>query len=148
VAPKKLTAFISSTSLDLPEHRKQVSEACLRQNVFPDGTSTRSDEPPCARPDYLAARVARRSYHSCGIRRDGTLACWGSDDYGQAAPPEGRRLRSSNSAESGLRIAGHSARCARQTGATTRAGGTAYSAESCVRIVRPSHSEHSARCVR
>ncbi len=27
--------MISSTSLDLPEHRKQIVEACLRQNMFP-----------------------------------------------------------------------------------------------------------------
>lgn len=31
---KQLKAVISSTSLDLPEHRKQVLEACQRQGVF------------------------------------------------------------------------------------------------------------------
>jgi tetratricopeptide (TPR) repeat protein len=31
---KNLKAMISSTSLDLPEHRKQVLEACQRQNIF------------------------------------------------------------------------------------------------------------------
>ncbi len=29
--------MISSTSLDLPEHRKQVVEACLRESIFPIG---------------------------------------------------------------------------------------------------------------
>src|SRR5262245_610316 len=33
--PGQKTAMISSTSLDLPEHRKQVIEACLRRGVFP-----------------------------------------------------------------------------------------------------------------
>lgn len=32
---KQLKAMISSTSLDLPEHRKQVLDACLRQEVLP-----------------------------------------------------------------------------------------------------------------
>ncbi len=27
--------------------------------------------------------------HTCGLRTDGTLACWGCNDYGQAAPPAG-----------------------------------------------------------
>ncbi|MBS1790911.1 MAG: DUF4062 domain-containing protein [Acidobacteria bacterium] len=35
--PGQKTAMISSTSLDLPEHRKQVVEACLRESVFPIG---------------------------------------------------------------------------------------------------------------
>lgn len=35
--PGQKTAMISSTSLDLPDHRKQVVEACLRESVFPIG---------------------------------------------------------------------------------------------------------------
>jgi hypothetical protein len=30
-------AFISSTSIDLPDHRKQVTEACLRMGYYPVG---------------------------------------------------------------------------------------------------------------
>ena len=33
--PGQKTAMISSTSLDLPDHRKQVVEACQRRGVFP-----------------------------------------------------------------------------------------------------------------
>jgi len=33
--PKHKTAMISSTSVDLPEHRQQAIEACLRQGIFP-----------------------------------------------------------------------------------------------------------------
>src|SRR5262245_49440812 len=29
------TAMISSTARDLPEHRREVSDACLREGVFP-----------------------------------------------------------------------------------------------------------------
>jgi len=35
--PGQLTAMISSTAIDLPEHRKQVFDACLREGVFPIG---------------------------------------------------------------------------------------------------------------
>ena len=27
--------------------------------------------------------------HSCGVRSDGTITCWGNNDYGQADPPTG-----------------------------------------------------------
>ena len=30
------TVIISSTARDLPEHRKEVMDACLRQGMFPD----------------------------------------------------------------------------------------------------------------
>jgi len=35
VEPKHKTAMISSTSVDLPEHRQQAIDACLRQGIFP-----------------------------------------------------------------------------------------------------------------
>lgn len=35
--PGKITAMISSTAADLPEHRKQAIDACLRAGVFPIG---------------------------------------------------------------------------------------------------------------
>ena len=35
VESTRKTAMISSTSLDLPEHRQQVIDACLRQDIFP-----------------------------------------------------------------------------------------------------------------
>ena len=36
-APPNLKAFISSTALDLPEHRASVHQACLNAGVFPIG---------------------------------------------------------------------------------------------------------------
>lgn len=35
MSEEKKTAMISSTALDLPEHRKEAIDACLRQGVFP-----------------------------------------------------------------------------------------------------------------
>ena len=34
-AARNLKVFISSTALDLPEHRREVMDACLRQGMFP-----------------------------------------------------------------------------------------------------------------
>ena len=31
--------------------------------------------------------VSAAQGHSCGVRSDGSVACWGSDEYGQATPP-------------------------------------------------------------
>ena len=36
-----------------------------------------------------AAAVSAGGNHSCGLRTDGTVACWGSNDIGQASPPSG-----------------------------------------------------------
>ena len=29
------------------------------------------------------------TYHTCGLRPDGTVTCWGENSYGQSAPPSG-----------------------------------------------------------
>ena len=39
--------------------------------------------PPAERPSPPAA------LHTCAIKTDGTLACWGDNDDGQASPPTG-----------------------------------------------------------
>lgn len=42
-----------------------------------------------APPGLVAGSISSGSYHSCAIRTDGTLACWGLNNYGQATPPAG-----------------------------------------------------------
>ena len=37
--------------------------------------------------NWTAVRAARN--HSCGLRSDGSLRCWGSDVWGESSPPEG-----------------------------------------------------------
>jgi len=33
------------------------------------------------------SQVSAGGYHSCALRTDGTVACWGSNGSGQATPP-------------------------------------------------------------
>ena len=40
-------------------------------------------------PTLLSHTVSAGEYHNCGVRTDGTLACWGKNEYGQAAAPTG-----------------------------------------------------------
>src|SRR2546421_2254659 len=49
----QLRVMISSTAADLPEHRKQVVEACLRQGMFP----LRMEDLPATSDDAAAASV-------------------------------------------------------------------------------------------
>jgi len=37
-------------------------------------------------------QVSAGGQHTCGVRTDGTLACWGQNDYGQATPPTSTTL--------------------------------------------------------
>src|ERR1700738_4257851 len=49
----QLTVMISSTALDLPEHRKEIVNACLRQDAFP----LRMEDLPANRDDAAAASM-------------------------------------------------------------------------------------------
>lgn len=50
---EQLRVMISSTAADLPEHRKQVVDACLRQGMFP----LRMEDLPATSDDAAAASV-------------------------------------------------------------------------------------------
>jgi len=41
------------------------------------------------RPGGPSGQVSAGDYHTCGLRTDGTLACWGDNGFGQATPPAG-----------------------------------------------------------
>ena len=48
----------------------------------PAGATTTTDKPRC--PPAPSPRSLPESFHTCGIRTDGTARCWGRNDYGQA----------------------------------------------------------------
>ena len=52
----------------------------------PDGDSQEYPE-----GDFLS--VSSGSDHTCGIKKDGTLACWGGNKDGQSTPPGGSLSR-------------------------------------------------------
>ena len=41
----------------------------------------------CIRASFI--QVSAGGYHTCGLKTDGTLACWGSNGYGQVTSPPG-----------------------------------------------------------
>ena len=47
----------------------------------------------CVTGGEFASVSAGRSY-ACGVRTDGSVACWGNDEYGETTPPEGSSLPS------------------------------------------------------
>ena len=52
-----------------------------------------TNEPPTSTGQRDTAQftaVAAGGLHSCGLRTDGTITCWGANHQGQASPPRGR----------------------------------------------------------
>ncbi|MCY3953136.1 MAG: hypothetical protein OXG69_11425, partial [bacterium] len=62
----------------------------MGQARAPDGqfsAITTSAEPPVAYGSVTSWAVPS---HSCGLRTDGTIACWGGNDSGQSDAPDGQ----------------------------------------------------------
>ena len=53
-----------------------------------EGEATEPEATP-APPASSFASVSAGWQHTCGVRSDGSVACWGSDRFGQATPPAG-----------------------------------------------------------
>lgn len=63
---------------------------------------------PSAPESASVGSVSAGGLHSCGVRADGRVACWGANDAGQATPPEGSFLAVSAGAAHacGIRVDG------------------------------------------
>ena len=53
----------------------------------PTGGRPRVEIPTSSPTEF--SMISTGGFHSCGIRTDGTVACWGSDDLGQTSSPTG-----------------------------------------------------------
>ena len=53
-------------------------------------SSNDTDRGQTTPPEGQFASVSAGGDHTCGVRTDGSVACWGSDEYGQTTPPEGQ----------------------------------------------------------
>jgi hypothetical protein len=60
-----------------------VAALCCMMVLLVGGTGARADASPVAWSTVSAAET-----HTCGVRTDGTLACWGADFFGKTAPPD------------------------------------------------------------
>ena len=76
-------ANVSQTDTD----RDGIGDACDSSPGVPDGG--RVERTLVANVDVIVRTVSAGWYHTCGVRTDGALACWGDNDYGQATPPTG-----------------------------------------------------------
>ncbi|MXW60397.1 MAG: hypothetical protein F4003_01265 [Acidimicrobiaceae bacterium] len=82
----KITTGTSPTTFapNEPVTRAQLATFLYRYRGSPNVTVN----PHSSRCDSFTA-IDVGGQHSCGIRADGAIACWGNNEYGQADAPEG-----------------------------------------------------------
>ena len=61
-------------------------EYSYREPIPP--TSVLTPTPP-AEIDIKHTTISAGLFHTCGLREDNTVACWGNDDFAQSSPPSG-----------------------------------------------------------
>ena len=75
----------------------------------PEAESGQTEPPADAGP---FRSISAGGLHTCGVRTDGSVLCWGSDEFGQSTPPEGefQSISAGGRHTCGIRING-SVRC-------------------------------------
>jgi len=85
--------------------------ACALRNHVPTcwGNRAQTDPPP----DTILSAMDIGHAHSCGIRLDGTVACSGSNNFGQSTPPPGtfQALSLSPYSSCGIRLGDSALQC-------------------------------------
>ena len=90
--PERFSAISSGTEHTCALRARDGVAVCWGSNRDP---FDRYDEyKGQASPPYRERFTAISSgdAHTCALREDGTVACWGDDDFGQSSPPEGERF--------------------------------------------------------
>ena len=59
------------------------------RRVTPEGNLPPPDYVQATAPAGEFISVSAGEHHTCGVRPDGSVACWGNDAYGKATPPKG-----------------------------------------------------------
>jgi len=62
----------------------------VRQSGVPVCWGTVAELTAAAPPSGVFVAVSVGGYHACGLRDDGSVACWGKNEEGQATAPQGR----------------------------------------------------------
>ena len=57
-------------------------------------TQTPTPAPPSTSPSGGYTSLIVGDLHTCGLRTDGSVVCWGSDQYGQSSPPSDDKFTS------------------------------------------------------
>src|SRR6266566_2174709 len=80
-------------SLKNPTRWSRVLSLCGL--ILPIACQSNPTEPVPGRPAFVllapgtVAQVSAGHSHTCALRTDNTVVCWGSDNFGQATPPAG-----------------------------------------------------------
>ena len=113
-------------------------EATPTPVALPSATATLTARESAAAPKTRSARefasVSAAFFHTCGVKADGSIQCWGDSEYGQATPPSGEFASVS---AGGFHTCGVRADGSVECGAPTRIGAATS-------LVRPRHSRGSS----
>ena len=63
--------------------------ACGGDSPNADSESSQPTTEPEATETGEFASVSTGEDHTCGVKRDGSVECWGNDEWGRATPPGG-----------------------------------------------------------
>ena len=66
-----------------------ASAFSISEGEATEPTATPAPTAPPAPPASPFASVSAGRYHTCGVKNDGSVACWGYNEDGQATPPAG-----------------------------------------------------------
>ena len=82
-------AAVTPAAVETDEVTLTPTPAVTTERRGDTDTHTRSDHATNAAREFLRLRQRRGVTHQCGVKRDGSVACWGSDGSGQSTPPTG-----------------------------------------------------------